>query len=89
MDRPPRGADAASRPTGSSQQREFDDVRSMKTLQITTLDAKNPAECVHDERTDGTPVCGTPLRSLRGMPAMYTSLGKGVVTCGSCARITS
>jgi hypothetical protein len=60
-----------------------------KRLQITTLDGKNPAPAVHEDRTDGSPVCGTPLRSLRGMALKYTSLPAGDVTCGRCTHITS
>jgi hypothetical protein len=57
-----------------------------QTLQLTTPDGLNPASRVHEMRDDGTPLCGTPARELRGTPVVYTRQGPGDVTCLRCAR---
>lgn len=57
-----------------------------RRVQITLSDGSAPAEETHEDRGDGTPLCNTPLRPLRGQPTMYSKLGPGKVTCGNCAR---
>ena len=37
-----------------------------RRLQITLLDGSRPAERIHEDRGDGTPVCNIPLRPLEG-----------------------
>ena len=58
-----------------------------QTVQITTVDGKNPAEAVHEMRADGTALCNIPLRPLKGQPAMFAQRGPGDVTCGNCERM--
>ena len=60
--------------------------QAARRLQITLLDGSRPAERIHEDRGDGTPVCNIRLRPLEGQPAMFNELGPGEVTCGSCAR---
>ena len=51
---------------------------------------EDPNELVyHEDRGDGTPLCGTVNRDWNGRPMQYASEGPGPVTCGSCARIVS
>lgn len=57
-----------------------------QTVRITTPDGLNPAPRTHEMRDDGTPLCGTPARELKGIQLVYTPKGPGVVTCVLCAR---
>ena len=58
-------------------------------LQITTQDGRNPAERIHEDAGDGTPVCNIALRPYKGQPVTFTSRGPGEVTCGNCERVMS
>ena len=57
-----------------------------RRLQITLEDGSSPAEAIHEDNGDGTPLCNIPLRRLRGQRAVFTALSAGDVTCGNCAR---
>ena len=61
--------------------------QAQRRVQITLADGSSPAQAVHEDRGDGTPVCNIPLRPLRGQPAVFTPLPTGDVTCGNCARM--
>ena len=58
-------------------------------LQITTKAGLYPAEKFHEDRGDGTPICGTVARTLRGQPLVFTSVGPGEVTCERCGTVAS
>ena len=60
--------------------------QATQRVRITTKDGKNPAPCTHEDRGDGTPMCGTPARTWRGQPLVYTPRGSGDVDCQLCAR---
>jgi hypothetical protein len=60
--------------------------RVSQTVRLTTPDGLNPAPRIHEMRDDGTPLCGTPARELKGTPVVYTPQGPGDVTCLLCAR---
>jgi len=40
----------------------------------------------HEDRGDGTPLCGALNRDWNGQPMHYVDAGPGPVTCASCAR---
>lgn len=42
-------------------------------LQITTQDGQNPAERIHEDAGDETPVCNIELRPYKGQPVTFTS----------------
>lgn len=64
-------------------------MTTVQTVQITVgSESASPSLKVHEDRGDGTPVCGRPLRDWHGLPSKYTQQGKGVVTCGLCLRTT-
>ncbi len=57
-------------------------------LQITTQDGKNPADRLHEDAGDGTPICNISPRPYKGQPTQFTDRGPGEVTCGSCERVS-
>jgi hypothetical protein len=57
------------------------------TIQIRSdVDVPNGLE-VHEDRGDGTPLCGTVNRDWNGLTMHYALLGGGIVSCGSCQRV--
>lgn len=43
----------------------------------------------HEDRGDGTPLCGALNRDWNGQPMHYAHAGPGPVTCASCARVAA
>ncbi len=43
---------------------------------------------IHELRHDRLPLCGPKPDSWRGRTMLLVKLGRGPVTCGSCARIS-
>ncbi len=57
------------------------DTPALKRQQVEDADLR-----VHEMRSDGTPLCNTPLRRWKGLVGVWTSLGAGTVTCERCMQ---
>ena len=63
------------------------EYKAAHTIQIRgDVDIPNGLK-VHQDRGDGTPLCGTVNRDWNGQTMHYAHLGPAVVSCGSCQRV--
>ncbi|GAA3612441.1 hypothetical protein GCM10022236_12750 [Microlunatus ginsengisoli] len=57
-----------------------------ETCQIVEVGHTSSGLVVH-ESEGGSPLCNTPVRPWNGIEMVLVEQGRGIVTCGSCARI--
>jgi len=65
------------------------EYKAANTIQIRSdVDRPNGLK-IHENRGDGTPLCGTVNRDWNGRTMHYAFLGDGIVNCGSCQRVVN
>jgi hypothetical protein len=65
------------------------EYKAANTIQIRSDVHRPNGLQIHEDRGDGTPLCGTVNRDWNGRTMYYALLGDGIVSCGSCQRVVN
>ena len=58
-----------------------------RRIQIRSIPDRPNELAYHEDRGDGTPLCGQPNKDWEGRPMHYAQVEAGDVTCERCAQI--